>query len=556
MTKALRRKTIRKQSYLGNPRVLRSDSPLEYTQEQLEEYRRCCSDPLHFLRTYVKMIHLDKGLINFEPYQYQCELVETFESNRFVIVLSSRQSGKTMIAVGYLLWVALFRSDHNIAILANKGATARGILSRIVLALENIPFFLQPGCRALNKGTVEFANNSTLFAAATSSSSIRGQACNILYLDEFAFVENAAEFYTATYPVITGGKTSQVIITSTANGVGNPFHKIWFDALAGTNEFVNFRVDWWDVPGRDDEWKRQTIANTSEIQFAQEFGNDFHVTGNTLIPGESLKMLKAAAPIEILEDDCLNIYRQPVAEHSYVLTVDCGHGKNQDYSAFSIFDVTYDHSNPEKSLASFQYEQVAVYRNNQISPLLLPYKIFHYARMYNDAFVIVENNDVGILVGHELYMEIEYDNLYLESTTKSADQAIGCRMTSKVKRIGCIGLQELIDKNRLAIPDATAIMELSTFVPKSTGTYAASQGYHDDVVMTMVMFSWFIQTPLFGDMYDISSDRGELGEGDLSIPRLSKLFYADEIDAYIENELPPVGHLGGMADNPFADDAW
>jgi phage FluMu gp28-like protein len=173
----------------------------------------------------------------------------------------------------YILWYALFHPDQTIAVLANKGATAREMLSRITLALENVPFFLQPGTKALNKGSLEFSNNSRIIAAATSGSSIRGLSVNLLFLDEFAFVDDAATFYTSTYPVVSSGKTSRVIITSTANGIGNIFHKIYEGALQSTNEFKPFRVDWWDVPGRDEEWKKQTISNTSELQFQQEFGN-------------------------------------------------------------------------------------------------------------------------------------------------------------------------------------------------------------------------------------------------------------------------------------------
>ena len=541
-----RKRKIRKYSYLGNPRILRADRPLSYTAEEVEEYARCAGDPLYFIDRYVKIVHPDRGLVEFHPYDYQHELVRTFEENRFVVVLSSRQSGKTIIAVGYLLWVALFRPDHNIAILANKGMTARDILARIVLSLENIPFFLQPGCKALNKGRVEFANNSKLFASATSSSSIRGQTCNILYLDEFAFVENAGEFYTATYPVITAGKSSQVIITSTANGVGNPFHQIWQGALDGSNEFAGFRVDWWDVPGRDENWKAQTIANTSELQFAQEFGNDFHLTGNTLISGDVLKTLRAREPLRLLEDGRLGVYEEPQEGHSYVMTVDCAHGRGQDYSVFTVFDVTHDGS------PGFRYRMAAVYRSNRVSPLLLPYKLSKYARMYNEAFVVLENNDVGALVGHQLYMEIEYENMYMQSSSKPAEQAVGVRMTAKVKRAGCVAMQELVEKGKLEVPDRAAIGELATFAASAAGTYAAPPGYHDDVAMTMVMFGWFVQSELFADLYEFSPGEGEEGRR-VSVPSLSRLFYGDEIDRYIEEELPPVGRLGELGGGPESE---
>ena len=260
-------------SYLGNINVKRDGIQQQWTEEQVVEYAKCMKDPSYFARTYVKIISLDKGLVNFDLYPYQENMFDHFNDNRFSIVLACRQSGKSISSVVYLLWYAIFHPEKTIAVLANKGATAREMLARVTLALENLPFFLQPVCRALNKGSIEFSNNSRIIAAATSGSSIRGMSVNLLFLDEFAFVERAAEFYTSTYPVISSGKDTKVIITSTANGIGNTFHKIWEGAVQKVNEYKAFTVNWWDVPGRDEEWKRQTISNTSQMQFDQEFGN-------------------------------------------------------------------------------------------------------------------------------------------------------------------------------------------------------------------------------------------------------------------------------------------
>ena len=273
--------TQNKDSYLGNPNVKRDGVAEEWDAYKIKEYKKCMNDPVYFCSKYVKVVHLDKGLVNFKLYPYQEKMFEHFRSNRFSIVLACRQSGKSISSVGYLLWFALFNPEKTIAILANKGATAREMLARVTLMLENLPFFLQPGCKALNKGSLEFSNNSRIIASATSGSSIRGMSVNLLFLDEFAFVENATEFYTSTYPVISSGKDTKVIITSTANGIGNQFEKIWTGAVQGTNEYKAFRVDWWDVPGRDEKWKQQTIANTSQLQFDQEFGNTFFGTGDT-----------------------------------------------------------------------------------------------------------------------------------------------------------------------------------------------------------------------------------------------------------------------------------
>jgi len=259
--------------YNGNPSVKRDGVEQAWTNDEIREYTKCMINPAYFATTYIKIINLNRGLVPFELYPYQSKMFEHFNDNRFNIVLACRQSGKSISSVVYILWYAIFHPEKTIAILANKGATAKEMLSRVTLALENLPFFLQPGCKALNKMSIEFSNNSKIVAGSTSKSSIRGLSVNLLFLDEFAFVDNAAEFYTSTYPVITSGTDTKVIITSTANGLGNMFHKLWEGAMQGTNDYKPFRVDWWDVPGRDAEWKRQTIANTSELQFNQEFGN-------------------------------------------------------------------------------------------------------------------------------------------------------------------------------------------------------------------------------------------------------------------------------------------
>jgi hypothetical protein len=477
------------ESYLGNVNVKRDGVIQHWTNEQVAEYAKCTYDPAYFARTYCKVISLDKGLVNFDLYPYQEKMFNQFNENRFNIVLACRQSGKSISSVAYLLWFALFHSEKVIAILANKGSTAREMLSRVTLMLENLPFFLQPGCKALNKGSIEFSNNSRIIAAATSGSSIRGMSVNLLYLDEFAFVERAAEFYTSTYPVVSSGKNTKVIITSTANGIGNVFQKIWEGAVQGTNEYVPFRVDWWDVPGRDETWKKQTIANTSQLQFDQEFGNTFFGTGDTLINAETLLSLRRKDPVRITKDNA-KIYQEPQKDHLYIMTVDVSKGRGQDYSTFNIIDVS---TNP--------FSQVATYKNNKISPLLFPDIIVKYANSYNQAIVVVESNDAGQVVCNGIYHELEYENLYVESVVKS--NSLGIYMNRKVKRIGCSSFKDLIENRKIDIVDEDTILEISTFTAQGN-SFEASDGNHDDLVMNFVMFGYFIGTNYFTEMTDIN----------------------------------------------------
>ena len=506
------------EGYLGNPNVKRDGIIQGWTQENILEYQKCMNDPAYFAITYCKVISLDKGLVPFKLYPYQEKMFDHFNTNRFSIVLACRQSGKSISSVAYLLWYALFHSEKNIAILANKGATAREMLSRVTLMLENLPFFLQPGTKALNKGSIEFSNNSKILAAATSGSSIRGLSINLLFLDEFAFVENATEFYTSTYPVISSGKDTKVIITSTANGIGNQFYTIWQGALQGTNAYKPFRVDWWDVPGRDEKWKIETIGNTSQLQFDQEFGNTFFGTGDTLINAETLMKLTAIQPIRILEGGDLLVYEESQKGHEYIICVDVSKGRGQDYSTFNVIDVT---SNP--------FKQVAVYRCNTISPILFPDIIYKYGTSYNQAYVIIESNDQGVLVTQGLYHDLEYENVHVSSALKS--NGIGVEMTRKTKRLGCSGIKDIIENDKLVINDTNTIVECSTFIAKGQ-SYEASDGNHDDLMMNLVMFGYFATTEMFGDMTDIN---------------LKEMMFKDKMQQ-IENDMVPFGFIDDGSD--------
>lgn len=519
-----------KESYLGNPNVKRDGVLQQWTPDLLQEYKKCMDNPVYFVENYVKVISLDDGMVPFVLYPYQRDMFKQFQENRFNVVLACRQSGKSISACAYLLWYVLFNPEKTVAILANKGATAREMLNRITLMLENIPFFLQPGSKALNKGSLEFSNNSRIIAAATSGSSIRGMSVNLLYLDEFAFVERAAEFYTSTYPVISAGKDTKVIVTSTANGIGNQFHKIWEGAVQQINEFKSFRVDWWDVPGRDEKWKEQTVANTSQLQFDQEFGNTFFGTGDTLINADTLLNLRAKPPKRYMEGGLLKIYEEPIKDHDYVMTVDVSKGRGQDYSTFTLIDISVR-----------PFAQVAVYRNNTISPLLFPNVIYKYAKPYNDAYVVVESNDQGAVVCNGLYHDLEYENVHVESSVKA--NAIGIEINRKTKRLGCSAIKDILETKRLTINDDSTILEISTFEAKGQ-SYEASDGNHDDLMMNLVLFGYFVSTQYFSDMTDIN---------------LKQMMFEQKMQE-IENDVVPFGFIddGSAAIQQIEnqDDPW
>jgi len=386
--------------YLGNPNLKKANTPVEFTEENIIEFVSCKNDPVYFAQNYVKIVSLDEGLVPFKPYDFQEKLINNFHENRFNICKMPRQTGKSTTCVSYLLHYAVFNDSVNIGILANKAATARELLGRLQTAYENLPKWMQQGIIAWNKGSLELENGSKILAASTSASAVRGMSFNILFLDEFAFVPNhiADSFFASVYPTITSGKNTKVIIVSTPHGM-NHFYRLWHDAEKQKNDYIPTDVHWSEVPGRDDVWKEQTIANTSEQQFKIEFECEFLGSVDTLIAPSKLRALVYDNPMT--RNAGLDVYEKPIEGQDYVCTVDVARGVSEDYSAFIVVDIT-----------EFPHKVVAKYRNNEIKPMLFPNIIYEVVRNYNNAFVLCEVNDVGDQVASILNYDLEYVNLF------------------------------------------------------------------------------------------------------------------------------------------------
>ena len=487
--------------YLGNPLLKPAGALTEWTEETISEYVKCSKDPLYFVKTYVKIVHVDHGLVNFDLYPFQEKMIDSFHNNRFSIAKLPRQSGKTTTVCAYFLWYILFNEDVNIAILANKGALARDILGRLQLAYENLPKWLQQGIKVWNRGDIHLENGSKVVAASTSSSAIRGGTYNMILLDEFAFVPMniAQEFFSSVYPTISSGETTKVIIVSTPYGM-NHFYKLWMDAVDNNNNYIPTEVQWNEIPGRDEEWKKMTIQNTSEDQFRQEFECEFVGSINTLINPTKLRSMPFIDPVEVRNN--LDVYEQPIEGHIYTIVVDVSHGEDLDYSAFSILDSS-----------GLPYKQVAKYRNSSISPMLYPSIIYDVATHYNNAWVLVEINDVGQQVSDILYHDLEYENMLMLSVRGRAGQQltggfgtgksqVGIKTSKKIKSIGCLNLKNMIEGDKLIVQDFDTISELTSFVAKGYG-YQADSGYNDDLVMTLVLFGWLCQQSYFRELTDV-----------------------------------------------------
>ena len=474
-------------TYLGNPLLKRVNVPQEYTQEEVLEYVKCRDNPIYFIKTYMTIVNVDKGLMKFDLWPFQENLINGLYENRFSIVKCPRQSGKSQTSLAFMLHYILFNDQKNVAILANKGATARELLGRLTMAYERLPMFLQQGVAEWNKGSIALENGSRILAASTSSSSIRGYAFNLIFLDEFAFIPQglAEDFFYSVYPTISSGMTSKVIVVSTPNGM-NHFYKMWGDAVEGRSNYEPYEINWWDVPGRDENWKKQPIENTSQEQFRQEFECEFLGSAGTLITPGKLAELSIREPLSRREQ--LDVYVETEEEHNYFIAVDVAEGRGQDYSTMNVIDIT-----------QLPFRQVAKYRSNTISPLLLPTVINRVATAYNKAAVLIESNGPGAEVANILHYELEYENTINES---GVHDKLGHKMTKRVKAIGCSNLKDLIETNKLIINDLETISELSQFIVRGK-SWAAEPGGTDDLVMSLVIFSWFSSQDMFKELNDI-----------------------------------------------------
>jgi len=487
--------------YLGNPNLKKANTKVEFSTDQIQEFIKCKQDPIYFAKNYIKIVSLDEGLVHFKMWDFQEELIRNFHESRFNICKMPRQTGKSTTCVAYLLHYIVFNDSVNVGILANKAATARELLGRLQTAYENLPKWMQQGILSWNKGSMELENGSKILAASTSASAVRGMSFNIIFLDEFAFVPNhiAEAFFSSVYPTITSGKSTKVIMVSTPCGM-NHFYRYWHDAQRGKNEYTATEVHWSEVPGRDEAWKEQTIKNTSEQQFKVEFECEFLGSVDTLISVAKLRNLVFEDPI-VNNHKGLLVYEHPVKGNDYIITVDTARGIDHDSSAFIVFDIT-----------TYPYKTVARYKNAEIKPMLFPNLIMDVAKAYNNAYVLIEINDIGEQVASIMQYDLEYENLLMcamrgrngqqvGSGFSGSKTQLGVRMSQAVKKLGCSNLKTLMEDDKIITNDYDIIAELTTFVQKKQ-SWEAEDGCHDDLAMCLVIFAWLVAQDYFKEMTD------------------------------------------------------
>ncbi len=501
--------TTNKSGYNGNPFLKKPNQALSYTDHDIQEYIKCKNDIIYFAENYMTIIG-DKGPQKFTLYPYQKKMLKMFVKNKFNIVTTARQAGKSTTTCAFILWYVIFNEAKTVGLLANKAEIAHQILGRVKYAYELLPAFLQQGVIKFNEKSISLENKSEIVASATSSDAVRGYTFDIVFIDEAAFIENWDEFYTSTFSTITSRSESKVILVSTPNGL-NHFYSIWENAQTKdpklNNGFKHLKVIWSDVPGRDQKWFETTLGgmNNDMEKFNQEHCAEFLGSSQTLIAGWKLKELVTKQPL-VESNLHLKLYEKAQKNHTYLLLADVSHGKGLDYSAFSVIDIS-----------KLPYIQVCTFRSNTITPADYAEVIVHTAKTFNDAFILIEINDVGLLLASLLHHEYEYENIL--STTVGPNGATGkvltyrgigagtergIRQTSRTKKIGCVTLKLLIEQNHLIVNDKDTIDELKTFAKKGN-SYEAEKGKHDDLVMSLVSFGWVTEEALFKNLTDIST---------------------------------------------------
>ena len=508
-------------TYMGNPNIKRPFVDIQYSEEQVREFKKCMEDPIYFAETYVRIMSVDFGLIPFTLYDFQREMVEDFAEKRFNICKLPRQCGKSTTSVAFILWYILFNQGKTVGILANKAELACEILGRLQLAFESLPYWLQQGCEKFNKGSLEIENGSKVIATSSSGSAARGMSFSLIMLDEFAFVpaNDAEDFFRSVYPTISSGSDTKMIIVSTPKGM-NHFYKMWMEATEKRSQFNPIEINWWDVPGRDEDWKESQIANTSEEQFRQEFECAFIGSSATLISPTKLSALTYTKPIR--RKDLVDFYEEPKEGHKYLITVDCAKGMRLDYSAFVVIDVT-----------TLPYKLAAKYRSNEVTPLIFPGVLYNIGNYFNEAHILVETNDVGGQVVSNLAIEYGYENVLQTVSLGRAGFQLGTGKNSKygvttsasVKTKGCSNFKSLVELDRLILNDYDVFVELTTFVRKGDAgsAFSAEPGTNDDLVMCLVLFSWCVDsvywkeltdTNVAKDMYDEKAEFEEEEQGE------------------------------------------
>jgi hypothetical protein len=480
------RKTKQRGYYMGNERLPTKEAEFEWTKEMVKDLKKCGQNLLQFAEKHFTIVNLDRGRDTITLHKCQKRVLRALRDHRFNIVLASRQIGKTTMMCIYALWTSCFNDDQRILIVANKEQTAINIFKRVRLAYEELPNWLKPGVIEYGKTSMLLANGSSIGISTTSSDAGRGDSCNVLILDELAFIDDhlVQDFWKSVYPIISSSKKSKIFIASTPNGTTNLFYSLYSKALAGANNWKASRVDWWEIPGRDEKWKDDTIKSLGTKEaFDQEFGNQFIEPGETAIADAAIEKFKITVqePKYVFEDGKYLIWNDPKPDRIYVVGVDVAEGVGEAASVIQILDMT-DLTN---------IEQVATYHNNSINPHLFTSKLLEILGNWGNPLAAIERNNCGAQVVDNLRNIHGYENLihFSPNNNKDTYNRPGVIAHTNTKYKGVTNMRYWINElSVLAIRDIKTVQELKTFVRYPNGTWSAQRGEdsHDDRVMSLI----------------------------------------------------------------------
>ncbi len=526
--------------YDGNPTLRKGNVLFDYTLHEMEEIKKCASDICYFANNYCTVM-TDEGLRTIELRDYQYEMLEHFKANRFSICLASRQIGKTICSSIFIAWYVLFNFDKNALILSNKGATTREIIDKAKVILDNLPFFMKPGIIKNDVFNMKFDNGCRIIGQSTTKKAAIGFTIHMLFMDEFAHIHPSFldTFYENVYPTISSSKVSRVIITSTPNGF-NKFYDIYRTAVIGKSEYKAFRVDWWQVPGRDEDWMHREVANLgSEEAFNRQYGNQFIASSNLLLGPESIKRLqkrqKNFVHHEFYELEDLDIdYRSLVWDPDFDLrkieeegtywtfSVDIAEGNGGDYSVINIFSVEpmdmadiKKIKNPGSFIEFFGLRQVGVFRSNQHS-------IEDFSKiLYVLSISIFNSENVKMVIewnmfGSELIRRMqtifpaknEFDEemvVKFKHRNDARTAQFGLKLKSDNKAIFCQNFKKYVNIGRVMITNKETIEESISFGKTPSGKYQGQLG-NDDLVMSSINVTEFFHTTDFSDFVEEKFD--------------------------------------------------
>jgi hypothetical protein len=493
--------------YLGNKNLPAPETQFEWTQEMVEDLERARKSILHFSRFFY-IVNLDEGKQPIKLYPYQKRILKSLVENRFNIVLSSRQIGKTTLLTIFALWMVCFNDDYRVLLIANKEGTAKNIFKRIRLAYEMLPNFLKPGVINYAKEGMELANGSSIGISTTTSDAARGESINCLLIDEAAFIpsEFMNDFWESVFPVISSSKKSKIFMLSTPNGVGNLFYNIYSEAVEDKNGWHYERVDWWEVPGRDEKWKEMTVrALGSQDAFDQEYGNEFRAVGESVFDKDQLDELSRIAPDPIFvdEDGHYKIYKDKEDGHYYSIGVDVGEGIARANSVIQVVDIT--------DLTAI--EQVATYAYNKLDPFNFAGKLVEIASQWGNPPLLVERNNCGAQVIDALIHTHQYSNIvkytpsmgsYTEKAEKDNRMGVYSHTNSKFNSMS--NFRYWMNVLRcLKINDKQTVEEFKTYIRQDNGVWKKQdERYLDDRVEALIWAIFILDTKVVEQFFEVS----------------------------------------------------